>query len=153
LCSFIEQDVDAQFASHFPNWSRPVLLAMIDLYKERVRTLKELIDNLRTVHERPHSFTTDPAEDTEKVITYLAAFNDALMKQEECSREAVDQLIKVLCTTFSVPMPQIAQPLRRALTGATSSPGVASLIALMGCDEVVHRISFYGEYLKKGMKR
>lgn len=148
--TLIERDVDSQFSSSFANWSSPVLLSMIDLYKERVRTLRELIDQLKTVHERPHTFTADPNEDPAQVITYLSTINEALMKQDDFSREALDALIKSMCQTFAVPMPQIAHPLRRALTGATSSPGVASLISLMGCDEVVHRISYYCDYVKKG---
>ncbi len=149
---YIERDVDPQLESSFPNWSSPVLLSMIELYKERVRTLGELIDQLRTVHERPQAFTADPTEDPATVIDYLSAVNEALMGQKDFSREALDLLIKDICRKFAVSMPNIAQPLRRALTGATSSPGVASLISLLGCDEVVHRISFYSDYLKKGMK-
>ncbi len=149
----IERDVDSQFMSSFANWSTPVLLSMIDLYKERVRTLRELIDQLRTVHDRPQTFTTEPGLDPAAELSYLSAINDALLHQKDFSREALDSMIKEVCRTLGASMPQIAQPVRRALTGATSSPGVASLLSLMGCDEVVHRISYYSDYLKKGMKR
>ncbi len=153
IIHFIQRDIDPHFKTYFSNWSSTTLDSIIDLYKERVKTLKELIDELRSLHERPQKFDVDiTAFKKPEVVMYLTTVRDALDKNEDYSHDAVDTLIKNICHQFSVPLPQIAQPLRVALTGKSSSPGVAQLIASLGGEESSHRIGYFIEYLERSMK-
>ena len=142
--AYIEHDVEPDFKKHVSNWSTPVLYRMVALFQERVKTLKELADEVRGIHERPHEFLVDiSAYKQPLIIEYLAAFQSELEALEDVSHESVDGSIKNICQRFGISMPQIAQPLRVALTGKSSSPGVAHLIAVLGKDESIHRIGYF----------
>ena len=146
IVELIERDVEPGWKRSFANWSSPTLLAMIALYKERVKTLRELADELKSLHERPHEFTGEVAPET---IQYMKAVQDALESHDNGSEEAVDHLLKELAAKLQVPFAKIAQPLRIALTGKSSSPGVAQLIALLSVEEAIHRLGTYRAYLQK----
>ncbi len=150
LVAHIEHDVEPDFKKHVSNWSTPVLYRMVALFQERVKTLKELADEVRGIHERPHEFLVDiSAYKQPLIIEYLAAFQSELEALEDVSYESVDGSIKNICQRFGISMPQIAQPLRVALTGKSSSPGVAHLIAVLGKDESIHRIGYFIKCLKE----
>lgn len=140
----IERDVEPGWKSSFVNWSTPTLLAMIALYKERVKTLKELADELKGLHERPHEYE---GEATPETVQYLRAVRDALESHANGTEEAIDHLLKDLVAKLGVPFATIAQPVRRALTGKSSSPSIAQLIALLSVEEAIHRIDTALRYL------
>lgn len=149
IVHFIERDVEPHFKRYVSNWSTSIIHQLITLYQERVKTLKELVNDLRSLHERPHEYGDVSAFKSVEVLRYLQAFYDNLESLSEVTHDTVDQVIRELCERFSIKMPQIAQPLRVALTGKTSSPGVAHLIAALGKDESVHRIGAFIHYLKE----
>ncbi len=153
VCALIERDVDPKFRSYFTEWSSSTLEAMIGLYKERVKTLKELIDELRALHERPREFPEDINDLAQQsVLDHIATVREALLQLQDHSHESVDRLIKSICTEKGIPVKQIFQPLRVALTGKTSSPGVAKLIELLSVEESIQRIDYFMKYLKRRME-
>ncbi len=153
LTLLIERDVEPHFKKSLGNWSSHVVNRILDLYKERVKTLKELVDDVRSLHERPQVFSGDLSEYARPQSSeYVQAFYNELESQEEGSHDSVDLLIKTICQRYGIGMAQIAQPLRIALTGKSSSPGVAHLIAVLGKDESVHRIGYFISYLKERTK-
>lgn len=150
IYDLIERDVEPTFKHKVSNWSSSVLHQIITLYKERVKTLKELADDLQSLHERPHAFNLDiTAFKQPVVIDCLQAFYERLERLNEISHDDVDRLIKDMCQRSALSMAQLAQPLRTALTGKTSSPGVAQLIACLGKEESIHRIGYFLNYLKE----
>ncbi len=153
LCILMERDVDPNVKNYFTNWSSNTLEAFIGLYKERVKTLKELIDELRALHERPREFPQDINDLVQQsVIEHLTTVREALVHLEDHSHDSVDRLIKSICTEKGISVKQIFQPLRIALTGNTSSPGVAKLIELLSVEESVQRIDHFLKYLKRRME-
>lgn len=153
LCMLIERDVDPLMKNYFTNWSSPTLEAMIGLYKERVKTLKELLDELRALHERPREFPQEIQDLVQpSVLEYLTTVREALVQLEDHSPESVDRLIKGICTEKGISVKQIFQPLRLALTGKTSSPGVGTLVALLSVEESIQRIDYFMKYLKRRME-
>lgn len=152
LEGLIERDVEPDFKKYVSNWSSFILHQMITLYKERVKTLKELVDDLRDLHTRPHASNLDnPVFKNTSVSMYLKAFLGGLEKLEVVNHDTVDALIKEIVQRYGVSYPDIAKPLRVALTGKTSSPGVADLIANLGKEESIQRLEYALNYLKESM--
>jgi glutamyl-tRNA synthetase len=153
LCTLMERDVNHHVKNYFTNWSSNTLEAMVGLYKERVKTLKELIDELRALHERPREYPQDIQDLVQQSkIDNLTTVREGLVQLRDYSHESVDRLIKRICEEKGISPKQIFQPLRIALTGKTSSPGIAKLIELLSVDESVQRIDHFLKYLKRSMK-
>ncbi len=143
IIAIIIRDVDPTFKNCFTNWSSQTLEALIGLYKERTKTLRELEDDLCSLHERPrYESETIPLE-TQSVIDYLTTIREGLIELEDQSPDSIDRLIRSVCERFKIKYKQIAVPLRVALTGKTNSPGIATLIALLSVEESVTRIEHF----------
>lgn len=150
LVEYIERDVEPDFAAQITNWSHPTLYRIIGLYQERVKTLRELADEMKQLHNRLQEFAQDLTGYKQPgVLEYLEAFDTALENDAEVTVESVDHLLKALCEKYNIKIAQLAQPLRIALTGQTSSPGVAQLIAALGKEESIQRIGYFIAYLKE----
>lgn len=152
LACFIEKDIDPLFRTYFEEWQDKVFMEAINLYKERVKTLVELISELRSLYERPGHFEEFELipwlnEETEN---NMASLERLLSGCENFTAEELSKIIKAFCSEKNVGLPQIAKPLRVALTGKSSSPGVFELLALLGKTESIIRINHFRHILSKG---
>ena len=113
---------------------------VLGLLKERVSTVKELAAAAvyfyrpLEAHEdlRKQHLTIDVKPALEDFTTQL--------KTLEWTRASLSALIKEICATYTLKMPQVAMPLRVMITGATQTPAVDAVIALIGRDEVIRRL-------------
>ena len=55
--------------------------------------------------------------------------------------EALEDAVRRVAETAGVKLGQVAQPLRAALTGRKTSPGIFDVLALLGRDESLARIA------------
>jgi glutamyl-tRNA synthetase len=70
----------------------------------------------------------------------LAAAARAL-SSVEWTNEALDQAVRGVAETAGVGLGKVAQPLRAALTGRTTSPGIFDVLLLLGRDESLGRLA------------
>ena len=63
-----------------------------------------------------------------------------LLAHTEWQAAAIDPIVDVIATETGAKKGAIAQPLRVAVTGGTTSPGIGDTLALLGRDETMHRI-------------
>lgn len=110
--------------------------------KQRAKTLVELADNARfyTV-ERPIPIS-------EKARTLLTAEAKALLATlspalaaTDFSEAALESAVRTFVEETKVKLGQVAQPLRAALAGETTSPGIFEVMAVLGREEALGRIS------------
>ena len=118
----------------------PDAAAVIGLLKERVSTVKELADAAvyfyrpLEAHEDLRKQHLTPA--VKPALEDLSARLDAV----EWTRPGLSALIKEICGTYQLKMPQGAMPLRVMITGETQTPSVDAVLALIGRDEVIRRL-------------
>jgi len=119
---------------------QPNLLAVINLYKERVNTLNELATNIAYFYQKP---VMDAAaaekhltDDIKPVIAALAE----LLKVADWQAESIHHAINEVVTQHQLKFPKVAMPLRVMLTGIAQSPSIDQVMALLGKDEVLARI-------------
>ncbi len=70
----------------------------------------------------------------------LAALIPALRAALAWEQAMLEQLVRDRAEAERVKLGQVAQPLRAALTGATTSPGIFEVMAVLGRDEALARI-------------
>ena len=149
LLNRIFADVLPDVKDKLSSWEQENILQLIGLYKDRVKTLKELADHLVLVHDGPQVF--DPAS-VKKWITpetkkYLEELLKTVESVESFSESNVSNAIKGLCKQLEIKLVALAQPIRIALTGTSASPGIFALLALVGKQESVKRLSALMEHI------
>ena len=77
----------------------------------------------------------------------LALVHQALSGLEGWSAEATEQAVREVSESQGVKLGQVAQPLRAALTGRATSPGIFDVLVLLGREESLARI---GDQMTKG---
>jgi glutamyl-tRNA synthetase len=71
----------------------------------------------------------------------LALVHLALSAVEDWNAEATERAVREVSEAKGVKLGQVAQPLRAALTGRATSPGIFDVLALLGRDESLARIA------------
>jgi len=85
--------------------------------------------------ERASALLQDGAPDL------LADVYGALSQVEPWTAETTEQAVREVAERQGVKLGQVAQPLRAALTGRATSPGIFDVLALLGRDESLARIA------------
>ena len=118
----------------------PDAAEVLGLLKERVSTVKELAD-AAVYFYRPLEAPEDMCKQhlTPAVKPALEDFSTRL-DTVEWTRAGLSALIKEICATYQLKMPQVAMPLRVMITGETQTPSVDAVLALIGRDEVIRRL-------------
>jgi glutamyl-tRNA synthetase len=72
---------------------------------------------------------------------HLALAHAALWALESWTAETIDAAVRKVAEDHSLKLGKLAQPLRAALTGKTTSPGIFDVLLLLGRDESIARIA------------
>jgi glutamyl-tRNA synthetase len=121
---------------------RRQFVAAMPSLKERAKTLLDLIDGAHFLFaERPI-----PLDDKAKALlgaeakTRLAAVAGELAAVAPWSAAATEAAVRSFAEHRGLKLGAIAQPLRAALTGRTTSPGIFEVLSVLGKDETLARI-------------
>jgi glutamyl-tRNA synthetase len=71
----------------------------------------------------------------------LARARDALAAVGDWSAPALEAAIREVAEEAQIGLGKVAQPLRAALTGRTTSPGIFDVLALLGREESLGRLT------------
>jgi glutamyl-tRNA synthetase len=119
------------------------LLAAMPGLKERAKTLIELIDSASYLYaKRPLELEPKAAalldEAARERLPRLAAKLSAV---SDWAPPPLESAIRDFAEESGVKLGQVAQPLRAALTGKTTSPGLFDVMAVLGREEVLARLA------------
>ena len=123
--------------------------ADIALLTQAMPVLKVRAKNLGEVAEGAgFLFATRPLEMTDKAgallegdgRTILRAICNALTAQNDWTSAALEATTKALAEDLGLGLGKLAQPMRAALTGTTTSPGIFDVLVLLGRDEALARL-------------
>ncbi len=123
--------------------SQPNLLAVIDLYKERVNTLNELAANIACFYQKPLIDVAAAEKHLTAEIKPAIASLATLLTTVEWQAENIHHAINEVITQHQLKFPKVAMPLRVLLTGIAQSPSIDQVMALLGRDEVMARIALW----------
>ena len=77
---------------------------------------------------------------TPEARVLLKAAHGALSALESWEQDRLEQAIRDVAEREGVKLGKLAQPLRAALTGRTTSPGIFDVLVLLGQGESLNRI-------------
>lgn len=110
--------------------------------KERAKTIAELIDkSLFYAYNRPIKIDNN-AQDiiTEEARQILRSVRDGIATMNEWTEKSLEIWVREFSKRNEIKIGKIALPIRVALTGATSSPSVFEVMAVLGKEESLGRI-------------
>ena len=115
--------------------------ALMPGLKERAKTLVELADSAAFLARRP------PLPMEAKASALLTGDARAMLRElgpaleaTDFSAPALDAALRRFAETTGRKLGQIAQPLRAALTGSATSPGIDATLAALGREEALARL-------------
>ena len=120
--------------------SGPSLTAVVGLLKQRARTLNELADEAMLFYG-PHTASDVLLAEhlTGKSLQAVRAFVERA-PATTWERPQISALLKQLLGEQGIKMPQLAVPLRVAVTGRTQTPSIDAVLELLGRDVVLARL-------------
>jgi glutamyl-tRNA synthetase len=121
---------------------REKLIAAMPGLKERAKTLVELIESARYLYaDRPLALD-DKAKAliTPEARTLLGSVSGELAAVEPWSAQGAEAAVRAYAERAGLKLGAVAQPLRAALTGRTTSPGIFEVLAVLGKPESLARI-------------
>jgi glutamyl-tRNA synthetase len=135
------EDVDHPIFKEI-TWDDTKIYAAIGLYRERVKTLKELADELKILHGPEIRYLDSDLAQwvTPQTAQHLQGIIEMLEQIEQFNPEALSAAIKELAKKFEVKLVHLAQPIRIALVGKSASPGVFELLTIVGKQESIKRL-------------
>lgn len=151
LFEIILKDVHPKLLSDLPRWDKETILVLINIYKQRAKTLRELVDDLKILYTAP---TVYAQEDITQwihaaTVSHLIEIKKLLESQSSFTSDGLTHLLKDWTKAQNIKMTAIAQPIRLALIGKTSGPGVFELAAVLGKHETLARIDNLLNYLAR----
>ena len=119
-----------------------LLTEAMPVLKTRARDLNELADGAAFLFkQRPLEMTEKAAEllDAE-ARARMAQISVRLSSESDWTIEALEANLKAYAEELDLGLGKLAQPLRAALTGQTTSPGIFDVLVLLGREESLARI-------------
>ncbi len=133
-----------ELASRLNDAGRERLLAAIPGLKERSKTLQELLDGAAFL------FAQRPLALSDKAAGVLSAGGADHLRQLLPKLEAIpasawsagttEDAVRDYVSESGAKLGQVAQPLRAALTGQLTSPGIFDVLAVLGKEECIGRL-------------
>ena len=120
---------------------REKLVAAMPGLKERAKNLVELLDSAYYLYaQRPLHLDEKAAALLADGTARLAGVPDKLAAVPEWTAAGVEAVVREHAEAIGAKLGQVAQPLRAALTGRATSPGLFDVMAVLGRDETLLRL-------------
>ena len=121
---------------------RDLLARAMPVLKTRAKDTHELADNARFLFAKRPPQMTDKAAGLldDEARARLGQVHAALAAENDWTTDGLEATTKALAERLELGLGKLAQPLRAALTGSTTSPGIFDVLALLGKEESLARI-------------
>lgn len=119
-----------------------LLTRAMPLLKPRAKNIHELVDGSGFIFAKMPLEMTEKAQKflTDEGRGYLSLVSARLAAEKNWTFDALEASTKSLAEELGLGFGKIAQPMRAALTGTTTSPGIFDVLVLFGRDEALARI-------------
>ena len=122
--------------------SGPALTEIVLLLRERSKTLVEMVQNCRFFYQpvieyEPKAVKKHIKDGTVDILTSVREKLDSL---DGWYADDIHHAIQEVVNEKEVGFPKVAQPLRIAVTGSTTSPSIDTTLDLLGKEKTIERI-------------
>jgi glutamyl-tRNA synthetase len=122
---------------------KPVLPSVVKTLQERARTMLEMADGALFYYKSDFEYDPQAAEKFLKAET-LPVYGAVIGKLEslmDFSYQGIESAFKEICAEMGVKLGQVGPPVRVALCGTNTSPGIYEVIEVLGKEETLNRIN------------
>jgi len=121
----------------------PLLIRAMPELKARASDLNQLAEGAEFLFATRPLVVDEKAAAllTEEVRGHLSLAHAALSGLASWDHDAIDAAVREVAESNALKLGKLAQPLRAALTGKTTSPGIFDVLVLLGKDESLARIA------------
>ena len=138
--SDIADELETSIQDTFSDVSREHLVEAVALMKDRLSFASDLLE-AEYLFRRPSSYDEKSVakrwKDDSPVV--LAAFADSLESVDEWTLDKLEEALQTFVEIHEMGMGKIMFPIRLALSGQPSGPGLYEMMALFGKDETIAR--------------
>jgi glutamyl-tRNA synthetase len=129
----------------------PDLAAVVRTLQERARTMLEMADGAVFYYKGDFAYDAQAAEKFLKpdVLPVYETVLNKLEQLTEFTHSGIEEMFKAICTELGVKLGQVGPPVRVALCGGTTSPGIYEVIEVLGREESARRLRRAMEQVKK----
>jgi glutamyl-tRNA synthetase len=141
LLSLLKDEIHkSKFKDH--NYSDNFLSLIIESMKERVSFIKEFIDTCTYFYESPTEYEQKSVEKNWKPETpeHLNKLKEEFASLNNPTKEDFEHSLAKVSDKINVGKGKLIHPLRLAVSGQSTGPGMFDLLFILGKDEVVKRI-------------
>ncbi|MFZ1741954.1 MAG: glutamate--tRNA ligase [Pontixanthobacter sp.] len=119
-----------------------LLTRAMPVLKTRAKNIGELVEGAEFLFaKRPLQITEKAANLlSDEARSLLAGISSRLASENSWTIEALEATTKQLAEELELGLGKLAQPMRAALTGTTTSPGIFDVLVLLGREESLARI-------------
>ena len=125
---------------------------LLRLAGERARTVQEIAETTAFFFADPEAYEEKGAAkffSAQETADRLEALGKLLETSESFRADHLEKMLRGLAETQNIGAGKIIHPLRLALTGRTTSPGIFELMEILGPEKVRRRISRAIDYMDK----
>ncbi len=128
----------------------PRFLKIVELFKERAKTLEEFVEKSRYLFTEDLEFNEKDKEkflipENKKVLQLVL---NELSSLEQFTQDDIKTAFTKVMEETGLKLGKIAQPVRVAITGTTKSPGIFEVIELLGKEKTISRLEKAINYIE-----
>ncbi len=138
-------------AGHELGDDRDYVLDVVDVLRPRAETLQEIAEQAGYFFTEDFSYDEGARKQLAAGQSHLQAVERELSMLEFFDYDGVDDMLRDYVQDQAVGMGKVMMPLRAALTGTSSSPGVVDLIVILGKQRSLQRIGRALTFIDAGL--
>lgn len=126
------------------------LKRIITAFKERAKTLVDLADQAEFCFRETIEYEEEAAATflDPEALPMLESIARKIRSIEDLDQEKLEALFRELADGRGVKLVKVAQPVRVALTGRSTSPGLFEVMGILGKNEVLEKLDRAIEYIR-----
>ena len=129
----------------------PPLEEVLEVQKERVKNLNEMVEQSRLFYEDFEEIEEKAAKKHLRTVVLepLGRLREVLQGLTQWDKPHLHQAIEDVAAEFDMKMGKVAQPLRVAVSGTGVSPSIDDTLRLVGKERCLERLDRALEYIKQ----
>ncbi len=122
------------------NLDEKLLINLINIFKQRVNTLLEIIDPIVSIFSEKNYYNSEQKKILNDSEHIKQSIIDEFTSIVEWNEYIIDEKIQRLIKKFDLKFKHIGQPLRLLITGCINGPSITKIMEILGKNKVLNKI-------------
>jgi len=129
----------------------PSLRDIIKVQAERCKTLVEMVEKSKFFFQDSIEYDSAAVKKYLRpvILEPLETLMEHLRQTKDWNNDSLQQIVNDVCAAFDLNMGKVAQPLRVAITGSSTSPSIDMTLYMIGRERCLHRLQDAVQMIKQ----